>query len=93
MAYIIYDTYMLFAGCEVCMVKKLKSDDFYLPSRGYLIQFKNESLLLQFRFKPKLASRELVTSDSSEICPKYALSKTGSKITIATQNNEKTTQL
>ena len=24
---------------------------------------------------------------------KYALSKTGSKITIATQNNEKTTQL
>ena len=52
------------------MVKKLKSDDFYLPSRGYLILFKNESLLLQFRFKPKISSRELVTSDSSKICPK-----------------------
>ena len=93
MAYIIYDTYMLFAGCEVCMVKKLKSDDFYLPSRGYPILFKNESLLLQFRFKPKISSRELITSNSSEICPKYVLSKTGSKITIATLNNEKTTQL
>ena len=47
--------------------------------------FKNGFLMLQFRFKPKISSRELVTSDSSK--------KTGSKITIATQNNEKTTQL
>ena len=32
--------------------------------------FKNELLLLQFRFKPKILTRELVTSDSSKICPK-----------------------
>ena len=32
--------------------------------------FKNEFLLVQFRLKPKISSRELVTSDCSKICPK-----------------------
>ena len=57
---------------------KLKSADFYLPTIGYLILFKNQFLLVQFRFKPKISSREIVMSDCRKICPnvKYALSKT-----------------
>ena len=71
---------------------KLKSADFYLPSRSYRILFKNEFLLFQFRFKPKISSRKLFPSDSSKIRPKISPRKNGSEITIATQNNEKITQ-
>ena len=52
--------------------RKIKSADFYLPSRGYRILFKNEFLLFQFRFKPKILSRKLFPSDSSKIRPKIS---------------------
>ena len=51
---------------------KIESADFYLPSRGYRILFKNEFLLFQFRFKPKISSRKLFPSDSSKIRPKIS---------------------
>ena len=41
-----------------------------LKLKSAQILLKNEFLLLQFRFKPKISSCELVTSDSSIICPK-----------------------
>ena len=49
---------------------KIESADFYLSSRGYWILFKNEFLLFQFHFKPKISSRKLFPSDSSKIRPK-----------------------
>ena len=51
---------------------KIQSADFYLPSRGYRILFKNDFLLFQFRFKPKISSRKLFPSDSSKIRPKIS---------------------
>ena len=51
---------------------KIESADFYLPSRGYRIPFKNEFLLFQFRFKPKISRRKLFPSDSSKIRPKIS---------------------
>ena len=51
---------------------KIESADFYLQSRGYRILFKNDFLLFQFRFKPKLSSRKLFPSDSSKIRPKIS---------------------
>ena len=51
---------------------KIESADFYLPSRGYRILFKNEFLLFQFPFKPKISSRKLFPSDSSKIRPKIS---------------------
>ena len=50
--------------------QQIKSADFYLPSRGYRIVFKNEFLLFQFSFKPKISSRKLFPSDSCKIRPK-----------------------
>jgi len=55
--------------------QKIKSADFYLPSRGYRILFKNEFFLFQFRFKPKTLSRKLFPSDSSKVRPKISLRK------------------
>ena len=37
--------------------------------------FKNEFLLFQFRFKPKISSRKLFPSDSSKIRPKISSRK------------------
>ena len=51
---------------------KIESADFYLPSRSYRILFKNDFLLFQFRFKPKISSRKLFPSDSSKISPKIS---------------------
>ena len=51
---------------------KIESADFDLPSRGYRILFKNEFLLFQFYFKPKISSRKLFPSDSSKIRPKIS---------------------
>ena len=51
---------------------KIKSGDFYLPSRAYRILFKDEFFLFQFRFKPKISSRKLFPSDSSKIRPKIS---------------------
>jgi len=52
--------------------QKIKSADFYLPGRGNRILFKNELLLFQFRFKPKISSRKRFPSDSSKIRPKIS---------------------
>ena len=69
---------------------KIESADFYFPSRGYRILFKNEFLLFQFRFKPKISSRKLFPSDSrKKKAENKPPQKNGSEITIATQNNEK----
>ena len=69
---------------------KIESADFYLSSRGYRILFKNEFLLFQFCFKPKISSHKLFPSDSSKIRPKVRpCKKNSSEITIATQNNKK----
>jgi len=75
--------------------QKKKSTDFYLPGRGNRILFKNELLLFQFRFKPRISSRKRFPSDSSKIRPKISPRKKAlqKSDTIATQNNEKTTQL
>ena len=51
---------------------KIESADFYLSSSGYRILFKNEFLLFQFCFKPKISSRKLFPSDSSKIRPKVS---------------------
>ena len=51
---------------------KIESADFYLPSRDYRILFKNDFVLCQFRFKPKISSRKLFLSDSSKIRPKIS---------------------
>ena len=51
---------------------KIETADFYLPSRGYRVLFKNDFLLFQFRFKPKIWSRKLFPSDSSQIRPKIS---------------------
>ena len=59
----------------------------YCASREYY--FKNEFLLFQFYFKPKLSSRNLFPSDSSKIRPKISPRKSGSEITIVTQNKKK----
>ena len=69
---------------------KIELADFYIPSRGYRILFKNEFLLFKFRFKPKISSRKLLLSDSSKIRSKIRPPKNGSEITIATQNNKTT---
>ena len=53
-------------------VSKIELADFYLPSRGYQILFKNDFLLFQFGFKPKILSRKLFLSDSSKIRPKIS---------------------
>ena len=45
---------------------KIESADFYLPSTGYRILFKNDFLLFQFCFKPKISSHKLFPSDSSK---------------------------
>ena len=71
---------------------KIELADFCLPSRGDRILFKNEFLLFQFCFKPKISSHKLFPSNSSKIRPKISpRKKNGSEITIATQNNKKTT--
>ena len=54
---------------------KIELADFYLPSRGYRTLFKNEFLLFQFCFKPKISSRKLFPSDSSKIRPKISPAK------------------
>ena len=46
-----------------------------------------------FALNQKYRAANLLRLIAAKSVPKYALSKTGSKITIATQNNEKTTQL
>ena len=51
---------------------KIELADFYLPSKGYRILFKNEFLLLQFRFKPKISSSKLFPSDNSKIKPEIS---------------------
>ncbi len=51
---------------------KIESADFYLPIRGYRILFKNEFLLFEFRFKPKISSRKLLPPDSSKIGTKIS---------------------
>ena len=53
--------------------------------------FKNEFRLFQFRFKPKISHSKLFPTDSRKIRPKISPRKNRSEITIATQNNEKTT--
>ena len=69
---------------------KIESADFYLPSRGYRILFKNEFLLFQFRFKPKISSHKLSPfASSKKKAENKPLQKNGSEITIATQNNKK----
>ena len=58
------------------MISGSKSVDFCLPSRGYRMLFKNEFLLFQFRFKPKISSRKLLPSlDTSKISPKIKKKK------------------
>ena len=46
---------------------KIKSADFHLLSRGYQILFRNDFLLFQFRFKPKLLTLEFLSSDGNQI--------------------------
>ena len=46
---------------------KIESADFYLPSRGYRILFKNEFPLFLFRCKLKISSRKLFPSDTCKI--------------------------
>ena len=51
---------------------KIESAEIYIPSRGYRILFKNDFLSFQFRFKPKISSRNLSPSDSNKIRPKIS---------------------
>ena len=46
-----------------------------------------------FAQNQKYRAANLLRLIAAKSVPKYALSKTSSKISIATQNNEKTTQL
>ena len=46
-----------------------------------------------FALNQKYRAANLLRLIAAKSVPKYALSKTGSKIPVATQNNEKTTQL
>ena len=48
---------------------------------------------ISFALNQKYRAANLLRPIVTKSVPKYALSKTGSKITIATQNNEKTIQL
>ena len=72
---------------------KIESADFYLPSRGYRILFKNDFLFFQFRFKPKISSRKLFPSGSSKIRPKISpRKKTVQKSLAQRKIIKKTTQ-
>ena len=44
---------------------KIESADFYLPSTGYRIPFKNDFLLFQFRFKPKILTANVYFSNGN----------------------------
>ena len=46
-----------------------------------------------FALNQKYRAAKLLRLIAAKSVPKYALSKTGPKITIASQNDEKTTQL
>ena len=46
-----------------------------------------------FALNQKYRAANLLRLIAAKSVPKYALSKTGSKITIAAQNNDKATQL
>ena len=72
---------------------KIESADFYLPSRGYWILFKNEFLLFQFHFKPKISSRKLFTAESSKIRPKISPRINGNEKSLSQRKIiKKTTQ-
>ena len=46
---------------------KIKSAHFYLLSKGYQILSENDFLLFQFRFKLKISTLEILSSDGSQI--------------------------
>ena len=77
---------------NLCLVLLLLFADSPAPKFHFQLKKKKEKKKNRWKV-PEKVGHKVIWQTVTKSVPKYALSKTGSKITIATQNNEKTTQL